>query len=848
MPITSVNIGDTVLKSVSNRDSGAHTTPEDPSVQGVSGVAYEGATTTFVDDGQVTRRDESMIMSRDRIYDSINDTQGAEQKLIDFLQKPILLHSGNFSDSDTYSFLQSYSMPYYALTSSQGAMYLEKLKGYFGIAMDMRFRIVINATRFQQGRYCIGFVPTCSSAPSTSNLKQLLYNNMHMATLIQRTTVPHVEIDIATGTSAELLVPFMSANNFYPINSALSSSDMFGLGFVNVYPYKPLVAASGVTTASYTLYVSFENVKLFGAASPQSGLATKKNRATSEISNRSNGPVSSVANAISSGFKEFSSIPLIGSYANDISWIADRVSNVASIFGFSKPIQGDSLLKVMVLNAPSHTNVDGDSDVRTLSLLSKPGTVQIDGLFGTDYDEMDFSYVSRKYAWFKTIDWTYLTTVGNLSTIQVRPSIGASTVAGAVHLTPVAFLADQFVYWRGSLKFKFKLVKTEFHSGRLSFSFFPIDEAAAYTADPYYVNRIIVDIRDTNEVELVIPYIARNPWKFAGDAIGILSIDVVDMLIAPDTVSNTISLLVETCGGDDFEVAVPAPFNYGVTCITPQSGMVDLSIVSATIGNSTVESDPLLASSATIGDKVSSFRTLLKRFTPLSKYSGTDAFGDFKQDAPGVFLYPDIIHVTSAATSLPTTYWNTDRFGLIASCYGMVKGGIRIRDVLDYGLLGSTSTDTTRTGRLNAPTISYYDPLVVGKANGGIGRIASSINSVSDNLNVVLQQAHDNNVVTLEIPQYTSSYARTVCDMMCYQSSSNYGYDGTQQSSTMKGTLSIIVPWGSANTLTTVSASGNNLFSLHNLYRSAAEDTSFGVFISVPPLVDQAGKASGNFY
>lgn len=819
--------------------------PESPEVQGVSGLSTVNATTDFFDDGQVAKRDESAVLSRDEIYNTINDSQESMQTIINYLNKPIVIANGNFSIADTYNFLNSYSMPYSALVGGQGDMYLNKLRGYYGISMDMRFRLVINANRFQMGRYCIGWVPLCAPASTTSQLKNLLFNNQHMATLMQRTTVPHVEIDLATGTSAELLVPFTSPGNFYSLNEPLSATDEHPLGFINVYPYYPLVAPAGSTVASYTLYVSFENVRLFGAASPQSGISDK------ELSNKNNGPISSVAMAFSRGFKEFAQIPLLSSYAKNISWVMGRTANVASMFGFDKPIQGDSLTKMMILNTPSHTNVDGDSDVRTLSLLQKPGTVQVDGLFGTEYDEMDFSYICRKYAWFRTIAWNTSDSIGNIAQIGVYPVVGAATVAGSLNVTPLAFNSFLFQNWRGSMKFKFKLVKTEFHSGRLSFAFFPSDALATYTGEPYYVNRVIVDIRDTTEVELVIPYISRTAWQYIGDKIGVVAIDIVDPLVAPATVSTYVQILTEVAGGDDFELAIPTIWNYSPTSITPQSGVnhfdscsvstteifpqsgiVDTSMLSTTIGASVVNASPNVASSACIGDKVSNFRAYLKRYSKTT-YSGTVAT-NHALNLKNLWLPTDYIMCTSAAAALPATYWNSDMYGVVASCYGMVKGGVRIRDILDYGVLSAGSSDTGINLWPKAPTIVSYSPLPTGQSANPIVNSNATVSTLSPNLSSVIQDVSNNFTVSVEVPQYTNGYARSVVDMITYQDTAYNGYQNGSQSTTTRGRIGIHTPSLISSNLNGGLPSG---YTLHNIYRSAAEDTSFGVFISVPPMV-----------
>nr|QDH87968.1 MAG: hypothetical protein H2Rhizo3345_000002 [Picornavirales sp.] len=166
---------------------------------------HKDDTTVFVDDKNIVQRDPTHIA---HINDSVLrtvDSDNNHQSIQTFLSKPIVLVAGNFSTTDTYSFLNSYPMPYSAFQAPQGIMWLNKLSGIYGIRMDMRFRLVVNANRFQQGRYMMGWVPLASPLKSTSNLKELAFNNMHMATLTQRTQVPHVELDLCNDTAAELV-------------------------------------------------------------------------------------------------------------------------------------------------------------------------------------------------------------------------------------------------------------------------------------------------------------------------------------------------------------------------------------------------------------------------------------------------------------------------------------------------------------------------------------------------------------------------------------------------------------------------------------------------------------------
>lgn len=813
-------------------------TPDDTISKEQSGETQKMATTQFVDDSVVVMRDESHVRHVDSSITKLSNPQESVDNLIDFLSKPIVLSSGTFALTDTFSIFNTFSMPYAALNGSSGLIWRQKLAGFFGIRMDMRFRIVVNANKFQQGRYIMGWTPLGGSSATTSNLKNFNFLYAHNATLVQRTTVPHVELDLSTNTVAELLVPFVSATSFYPLNSIISGNDVSSLGFISVYPYSALMAPTGSTTCGYTVYVSFENVSLYGAASAQAG-KSHKGISGQEVANKNNGPISSISSAVSKGFKEFSNIPMLGGFAKDVSWIADRVTNVASIFGFSKPTAGDCIPKMMILNAPSHSTVDGDSDARAMSYLNQPAVVPITGLAGTDYDEMDFSYIKARYAWFNTFSWALGSTVGStLATFNVNPAIGEvqRTVNGynTYNYTPVSSIASQFAFWRGSIKFRFKVVKTEYHSGRLEFGFYPTDESS-YIADPAYVNRVIVDIRDHSEVELIIPYISRRPWLPNGSWTGKLIVRVVDPLVAPSSVSPSLDILAELAGGDDIEFAVPGIFDYTPTTFTPQSGLASENvnaIISTTIGNMEVKGDPIVMSSTTIGDKVSSVRALTRRFVPIN-ISGTNPLSTMNSQqiniVPDAILFWQGTHATNVGN-----FFTADTISYWGSMFTFMSGGIRIRDNLDFGMTNVSN------GGIHTSVVgtTYLDSTSTDKIMSD-----AAVGFSSANYHRMLQDTSSNNTITVEVPQYTSAFTRCIADIAIYQSTvmtnaTNYTSNGTGSS------CRLLI---SAPSSLTVTPQTN--FSFHKVYRAGSDDLNFSGYISCPPIlvVNSSTASTGNY-
>jgi len=790
-----------------------------------SGISATHNTTEFVDDAVVVSN-EVTTSHRDLIYKVINDTQPSNQTIQDFLAKPIRVGTGTLDVADTLNSLITFSVPDTFFNTTNGLLYLQKLYGVFGISFDMRFRFVYNATRFQQGRYIMGYVPMCSSLLNTP--KELAILNMHIATRTQKTTCSHVEMDIATGTTSELFVPFMSPLNFYSLNDIFGSVNNFHLGWVYITPYTPLVSPSSGTTVPFTLYVTLENIQLFGASSPQSGLADK------EVTNKENGPISSVARSFAKGFSEFSNVPLLSTYTRPIAWAADRIAKASAIFGFSKPTSGDDIKKMSIINNPSHTTVDGDSDVRPLGLLEKPAIGEMAGLFGDNKDEMDFSYLFRKSAFFAEFDWTVGTAADtNIFNTTVYPNYASETTGGVTyfHYPPVAFVAQYFRYWRGSLKYKFKIVKTEFHSGRIAVQFFPGDPVATYTANPFYVNRQIIDIRETTEFEIVVPFISRYAWQATNVDLdsdystGRLIVQIVDPLVAPSTVSSTVKILVEISGGDDFEVAVPVSPDIAAVTMTPHSGLEDTKLVSTTVGNTDVVSAPLISSTLCIGDKVSNFRAYLKRYAPIDPafggaYNSTSSF-----NSPVIDVIPDFITTFNSATAISAsrTYY-PDPFSTIGSCYAMFRGGIRLRDVV------STSIPVTGAWASGTMTASVTNSRAAFQSviRAGISP------AITRNTGRVLQTISQNNGLSVELPQYTRGYARSVAEMMEINTASNnvnYSYNDGSGSTTTSAYVNFALPYS-------VPAYSPDIYQgqLHNIYRSISDDASFGTFISVPPM------------
>jgi len=352
----------------------------------------------------------------------------------------------------------------------------------------------------------------------------------------------------------------------------------------------------------------------------------------------------------------------------------------------------------------------------------------------------------------------------------------------------------------------------------LSFDFFPNLPTVSNNALPEYVNRCIVDIREHSEVEICIPYTANTLYTDIANNIGTLTVRVIDPLVAPATVSSAITILCEVAGGSDMEFFGPR-FASTPQGIVPQSGLSeDCKIYSHTIGNTQIAANPTLASSAGPGEKISSFRSLIKRFTPLR----TNTVGT-TTDSFGITVLCDALPVRSSSASL--SYIESDFYGCIASFYAIVGGGVRFRDVISNSRL-------TKTG---SPTQAFYQISNTPAVTSIISAVGTPLAADMMN-NSIVQETQHNSVITVEIPQYSNYIAKASSDLIMEEGAAILKYNPNSTLGT--GNTNVLKVVVSANNGPLLVSTINP--TLHTLHRSGADDSNFYCFVSVPPLVQNS--------
>lgn len=750
-----------------------------------------------------TRPDPRLFLSTD---------SGVDSGLKDFLERPHLLTSFTFSATDTASTFANVE----PITALMGLPHFaDKLKGRYILRCNIRVILQINASKFQAGRYIMAWVPSGGSKGSTFNAAAWL--KMHRHSLTQITQLPHVELDVNKDSQAELIIPYVNSQ----LGAFAQNTTTYGdVGWIFAYPYSTIASAAGSTTVYGSLFLKMEDVELGGIAYPQMAWKGPKTAPTSvEQEQESIGPVTSTLRNISTSAGILSKIPLLTNFAGPAAWVTDTLANAANVWGWSRPLNVGKVERVLQQPLGFGASCDVVDTAQPLSLSSANAVTTLAGVGGTDLDEMSIDYLKAIPAFIERVTWSSASPANtSLFNRYVDPKLYTTTTDGVntlTNYTPLGLLATYFQLWRGSMTFIFKLVKTDFHTGRLMVTFTPTSPKRDANLPPSistseYVHREIWDVREKTEFRVTVPYVSNTPWLRTDIPMGIITVKIMDPLIAPTTVSSSVEVLVEACAGPDLALAVPirGVIEYPVAPFTQQmawDGPDATAVNSGMIGNAKLGSDSLMESETCIGEKIESLRSLLKRY---STWATTSVAGTTWIVNPYML---DVANVPDAITVLqkPTCY--PDPVNVWGSCFALSRGGMRVRTI---GL-------NTTAGRGHVcTTLNWY--ISAGKILSGVVDVATNYTtniSYGSGNPMLIHDVEKSTGVELSYPQYHFAVSRSNASHICNAAADLGPVPSDYEVSSVSSTI----------------ASATN-FTARYLLRSISDDYSMHCFISVPPM------------
>lgn len=515
-----------------------------------------------------------------------------------------------------------------------------KLANYELLRCNLNVKVVISGTGFHYGRTLVSYNPLngYDEASTTRN-----FIDQDLVAASQR---PCIFLNPTDNSGGDMKIPFFFLKNYM----SLSKGDYSDMGVLDFKSFGNLLHANGGDDPVYiTTYVWASEWSLTMPTSinpsgptrmiPQAGgrpNPKKQNHGSKKATGNSKGRqklnqgdeygkgiISGPASAVAKAAGMLTSVPFIEPYARATEMVASKLGAVASIFGYSRP----AVISDFLLQKPSPTgnlaNMDASDAVNRLTMDSKQ-ELTIDsrtvGLDGGDQMTLDSIQTRESYLTSFTMSSSDLPDA-ILWNSYVTPNLFAINQS-ELHMTPMAMLSQYFSAWQGSIKFRFQVVKSNFHKGRLLVRYDPRSHSATVDNATNYTR--VIDLAEEDDFEIEIgwgqnePFLgaeqanasrvyyggARLPTDSNNNHNGVIEVNVLNSLVSP-SVDSDIRINVFVSAGDDMKWGRPDPdklrnLHYfpqtsATQEFTPQSG--EATDLSGTTGDSATdrptEADPI---------------------------------------------------------------------------------------------------------------------------------------------------------------------------------------------------------------------------------------------------------------
>ncbi len=687
--------------------------------------------------GEITTLDEKENFSEATGVETYVATSGRSRNaptgqlnllsLDDFFSRPVELYKAQLPIS-TYNAFTLRVWDLYSLLAPVRA----KWRNYAYFRGDLHIRISISGTPFHAGLMLISYQPY---ADFNQNLKTIndgisagyalgegLYTYLS-------STEGSALININENKPVDIICPFISTKPMHRlyntdstavIGSGTSYNDFYSAGTLYIETLVPISSVSASPSTVYMqVYAHMENVELGTTTGTQIAIAT-------EADEREIGPVERIATRAMDVSSALASVPVLEPYATASEMFFGAIAKIASIFGWSKPV---------IINEPIYTRPQPFTngaltigyDQSDRIVLDPKQELTVDPrVCGRDADDMIISEIAARFSYIGKFTWSHTATPlsTQLWSQTVTPNIGRWITHLALnYIVPsnMAFAVQPFTFWRGDVVFRFHVVCSAFHRGKLAIYYEPNSAQHSLISSSISLNKQfikVIDIQETQVFELRVNWGAARPWLLVGNA-GLLA-----TWSDPANIANSIGFgngyigvvcftELQSPDNSDVTVSVFAKCeNLAVNGLTQNNMPTQRGIAEV---ETCIESEPVTTvdlnlSSASydglcedyFGEQPLSFRALLKRFVFNQEI-------DIPADATSAYKV-----LTGIAPILPQNLlpFNTasdvsymDLFSYLRYAYLGIRGSVRAR--IQFGIIPTSSyVSSSKVGLMPPTTVS----------------------------------------------------------------------------------------------------------------------------------------------
>lgn len=669
----------------------------------------------FVD--EVKQEEVNVSVSRDSL-DKIGET--SDTSLGSWLERPLEIANISWTTGGTVNEILD---PWDLFLSDPRN--INKIAYFNNMKCDgLCVKFLLNGGPFFYGRLMASYLPFDSYSNSIVRDNTSFYTGTAPTIpecLNTHSHRPHLLIDPSTSQGGCFQLPFLWPYNWISI----PTSEWQHLGKLSLQSFGDLGTAGGITSATIKIKVFawLVNPRL---SAPTTSLPTLP--AQSTAGDEYVGMFSKPASAVARVAGKLTEMPVIGSYARATQMGAGAMASIAKLFGFSRPTMIGPLDVVRPTFVADIATVDKPEYVFKITTDSKQELSISPDICGlSTEDPFSIAGLVGRETYLGSASWLVSATEGtNLFSSLVTPMLYKTyipptyTLNASLLNTAMSYGAFPFRYWKGNIKFRFQLIASQYHRGRVKIVY-DIAAAPISTKTNALYSRII-DITEMTDFVVTIGWNSPRimlEMMHNGELVENWASNGLAFAPSADYHNGSLSMFVEN------ELMVPIPgisadvqwlvwvsmenpvFNEPTGAIdrfTPNAPFVATSgeeVMTESFNIGDMSQDPNI-NQVVFGETITSFRALLKRYTNYLYCDGAAASTSLKnfwhitiRDYP---LYPgkDSAGINTTSTAVATNFVYMTLINYLGMAHSMYRGGIKWKSLLINGNQYVTSLEFDR--------------------------------------------------------------------------------------------------------------------------------------------------------
>jgi hypothetical protein len=717
---------------------------------------------------------------------SFGTADTTDDDLGNFFKRPIKI--GSYSWDPSVTFFEQFN-PWTSFL--QNPRVINRITNYNLLRGSLCVKILVNGNGFHYGRLLASYLPFADDDQFHANRAFVPEDS------IEASQRMHLYIDPTTSTGGSMRLPFV-----WPYNAlSIPDENWQDMGVLTIRELTKLKNANDTgDVVTISVFAWMEDINLSVPTSAEPGaLVPQSFGYVPQADEYGEDPASSKMLAAGEAAALVgAAMPQIAPLAEPAFLALAGAGVAAAALGFSRPNDLDPVVPFRPAYLGNMANANAPDSCVSLTLDQKAGLTPDTRSFGLNgEDELEVTSLASRESYLTSFPWPVSAAAETLLwNARVTPQLISRVTVGGVeeiHFTPMAYISYFARYWRGTIRYRFQIVGSAFHKGRLKIVWDP----ESFESNEYNVAYThIVDISETRDFTIDVGWGSKAPYRLCNSAgenwgvtpltgtfenfNGVISVFVVNDLAVPNTtIDNDISVNVMVCS-PDLELAVPqSPAARLDTCCpfpepTPQSfGYVPQAETDA-VGQ---EQNAPVAESGDkvgnynpaphlefIGDPIPSLRLLMKRYVIYGTHvlsNGNDNLSTGRISLPSrpqELGYPPYAHYDSSIPGAKCNFVELVPMAYIMRMFACWRGSVRYKCLMashnDNGQHKNTSGQANVINDDPEPMVTSRQVINMDWSNDAKIAHAAAVNMTSMNRNGHATVIDRNPVLEFEVPYY----------------------------------------------------------------------------------------------